>query len=72
MPAVSDEPVKELEDTLDESDAVPAVDTMVVPPAEAAKFSAPPKKKISLWLQFLLVLAVAAAAVVVVLWVLSR
>jgi protein phosphatase len=72
MPAVT-EPVKDLEDTLDESDAVPAVDTIVVPPSEAAKFkAAPPKKKSRLWLKLLLVLAVAAAAVVVVLWVLSR
>ena len=69
MPAVSD-PVKDLEDTLDESDAVPAVDTIVVPPSEAAKFKTPPKKQRRLWLKFLLVLAVAAAAVVVVLWVL--
>jgi serine/threonine protein phosphatase PrpC len=74
MPAVS-EPVKNLDDTLDESDAVPAVDTIVVPPSEAAKFKAPPKKKgrlRRLALEFVLVLAVAAAAVVVVLGVLSR
>jgi serine/threonine protein phosphatase PrpC len=71
MPAVS-EPVKDLEDTLDESDAVPAVDTIVVPPSEAAKFKAPPKKKSRLWLKGLLVLAVAAVAVAVVLWVISR
>jgi serine/threonine protein phosphatase PrpC len=71
MPVVS-EPVKNLDDTLDETDAIPPIDTMVVPPADAAKFAAPSKKKPGLLLQLLLVLAVAAVAVVVVLWVLSR
>jgi protein phosphatase len=76
MPAVS-EPVKDEEDTLDETDAVPAVDTMVLTPTEAERLgvsgSEPQTKKRRWWpwLLFLLVL-VLAVAVPVVLWVLAR
>jgi PPM family protein phosphatase len=80
MPAVS-EPAPEPkgdEDTLDESDAVPAVDTFVLSPSEAARLQ--PSDKVSQdrmkrrrrWPRFLLLLLVAAVAVAVVLWVLSR
>jgi PPM family protein phosphatase len=78
MPAVSDpapEP-KDDEDTLDESDAVPAVDTIVLSPSEAARLQASDKvsqgKKRRRWPWFLLFLLIAAATFAVVLWVLSR
>jgi protein phosphatase len=81
MPAVSDpEPAaaKDDEDTLDETDAVPAVDTFVLPPSEAARLK--PSDKVSLgekkrrrrWPWFLLLLLLAAAAAAAVLWVLYR
>jgi hypothetical protein len=78
MPAVSDpepEP-KDDEDTLDESDAVPAVDTIVLSPSEAARLQGSSerrkRKHRRRWPWFLLLLLIAAAAVAVVLWVLSR
>jgi hypothetical protein len=66
MPAVSE---KDIEDTLDEADRVPAVDTMVVAPPEAAQLRASgsepqPRKKRRRWPLFLLLLLVIAAAVV--------
>jgi len=66
MPAVSE---KDVEDTLDEADRVPAVDTMVVAPSEAAQLrtsgSEPQaRKKRRRWPLFLLLLVVIAAAVV--------
>jgi protein phosphatase len=72
MPAVS-EPVKDEEDTLDESDAVPAVDTIVVPPSEAAKFksAAPPPTQRDTW-RVLLLLLLIAAVVAAAIWVLAR
>jgi serine/threonine protein phosphatase PrpC len=75
MPAVSDS-VKDDEDTLDESDEIPAIDTMVVPPSEAARLR--PSDKVSqgrkrrIWPVFLLLLLVAAAAAAIVVWVLTR
>jgi protein phosphatase len=78
MPAVSEpEPKQDDEDTLDESDAVPAVDTIVLSPSEAARLQASglqpqsPKRR-RRWPRFLLLLLIAAAAVAVVLWVLPR
>jgi serine/threonine protein phosphatase PrpC len=70
MPAVSD-PVKDDEDTLDESDAIPAITTMVVPPSEAAKFKDAPKKK-RRWPWLLLLLLLIAAAIAVAMWILTR
>jgi PPM family protein phosphatase len=58
-------------DTLDELDRVPAVDTMVVPPGEAAKFAraaqAKPKRRSRL-IPALLLILVALAVVAIVLW----
>jgi protein phosphatase len=61
------------EETLDELDAVPAVDTMVVPPEEAAKFSRPPapepkRRTRSRLLLALLLILIAIAVVALVLW----
>jgi PPM family protein phosphatase len=74
MPAVSD-PGKDDEDTLDESDAIPAITTMVVPPSEAARLgvsgSEPQTKTRRVW-PVLLLLLLAAAAAAVVLWILTR
>jgi PPM family protein phosphatase len=73
MPAVSE---PDIEDTLTEADRVPAVDTMVVPPAEAAAAGfrpepEPPKRR-RRWplLVLLLLLLVLAAALVA--WYLLR
>jgi serine/threonine protein phosphatase PrpC len=72
MPAVSEKDL--LEDTLDESDKVPAVDTIVVPPSEAAAFTsaAPPPTRKRRWPWLLLLLLLVAAAVAVVTWILIR
>jgi PPM family protein phosphatase len=59
------------EETLDELDAVPAVDTMVVPPEEAAKFAetAEPKRRTrSRVIPALLLILIALAVIAVVLW----
>ena len=61
------------EDTLDELDRVPAVDTMVVPPDQAAKFAqvAGPKRRArSRVIPALLLILIALAVVAVVLWTL--
>jgi PPM family protein phosphatase len=63
------------EDTLDELDRVPAVDTMVVPPGEAAKFSRAVKAKQkarSRVIPALLLILIALAVVAVVLWTLRN
>jgi serine/threonine protein phosphatase PrpC len=70
MPAVSE---PDIEDTLTEADRVPAIDTMVVPPAEAAAAGLspepkPPKRR--RWLLLVLLLLVLAAAAVA--WYLLR
>jgi protein phosphatase len=64
------------EDTLDELDRVPAVDTMVVPPQEAEKFAAPeprsegrPRRRL---LPALALILLALVIVAVVLWTLAR
>jgi hypothetical protein len=78
MPAVSEpEPPEDDEDTLDESDAVPVMDTFVLSPEEAQRLQASgsepqSRKRRSLWPVLFLLLVAAAAAVAVVLWVLSR
>jgi PPM family protein phosphatase len=71
MPAVSE---PDIEDTLTEADRVPAIDTMVVPPAEAAAAGLspepkPPKRR-RRWLLLVLLLLVLAAAAVT--WYLLR
>jgi serine/threonine protein phosphatase PrpC len=60
------------EDTLDELDRVPAVDTMVVAPEDAAKFAEAthPKKTRSRVIPALLLILIALAIVAVVLWTL--
>jgi PPM family protein phosphatase len=62
------------EDTLDELDRVPAVDTMVVPPEEAGKFAeaTKPKKTRSRVIPALLLILVALAVIAVVLWTLRN
>jgi PPM family protein phosphatase len=61
------------EETLDELDRVPVVDTMVVPPEEAAKFAeepapGPKRRTRSRVIPVLLLILVAIAVVAVVLW----
>jgi PPM family protein phosphatase len=62
------------EDTLDELDRVPAVDTMIVPPGEAAKYAqaARPKKTRSRVIPALLLILIALAVVAIVLWTLRH
>ena len=71
MPAVSE---PDIEDTLTEADRVPAIDTMVVPPAEAAagglRPEPEPRKRRRRWLMLLLLVLVIAAAAVA--WYLLR
>jgi protein phosphatase len=72
MPAVSE---PDIEDTLTEADRVPAIDTMVVPPAEAAAAGLspepePPNRRRRWLLLVLLLLLVAAAAALA--WYLLR
>jgi serine/threonine protein phosphatase PrpC len=63
------------DDTLDELDRVPAVDTMVVPPEEAEKFAAvraePRRRTRGRVLLALLLILIALAVVAIVLWTLS-
>ena len=61
-------------DTLDELDRVPAVDTMVVAPEDAAKFAeaTKPKKTRSRVIPALLLILIALAIVAVVLWTLHN
>jgi protein phosphatase len=76
-PAPAPEPKGE-EDTLDESDAVPVVDTMVLSPSEARRLqvsgSEPqsPKKRRRRWPWFLLLVVIIAGAGPVLIWVFSR
>jgi PPM family protein phosphatase len=59
------------EDTLDELDRVPALDTMVVPPGEATELAAQPKRRTrGRLIPALLLILVALAVVAVVLWTL--
>jgi PPM family protein phosphatase len=61
------------EDTLDELDRVPAVDTMVVPPGEAEQFAEPPppkRRRRSRIVPALVLILIALAVVAVVLWTL--
>jgi PPM family protein phosphatase len=69
------EPAAEDDDTLDELDRVPAVDTMVVPPEEARKFaeaSQKPKRRLrARVLPALALILLTLAVVAIVLWTLS-
>jgi len=58
------------EDTLDELDRVPAIDTMVVPPGEAAQAAQPTRRTRRRLIPALLLILVALAVVAVVLWTL--
>jgi PPM family protein phosphatase len=58
------------EDTLDELDRVPALDTMVVPPGEAPQAPEPKRRTRSRLIPALLLILVALAVVAVVLWTL--
>ena len=58
------------EDTLDELDRVPALDTMVVPPGEAEQAAQPKGRRRARVIPALLLLLVALAVVAVVLWTL--
>jgi PPM family protein phosphatase len=72
-PMLTDEHAEHDDDTLDELDRVPAVDTMVVPPAQAAKFGTAAREKPrrrSRVVSTLLLILIALAVVAVVLWTL--
>ena len=58
------------EDTLDEFDQVPALDTMVVPPGEAEKVAQPKRRTRGRLIPALLLILVALAVVAVVIWTL--
>ena len=58
------------EDTLDELDRVPALDTMVVPPGEAEKVAQPKRRTRRRLIPALLLILVALAVVAVVIWTL--
>ena len=58
------------EDTLDEFDRVPALDTMVVPPGEAEQVAQPKRRTRGRLIPALLVILVALAVVAVVIWTL--
>jgi serine/threonine protein phosphatase PrpC len=58
------------EDTLDELDGVPTLDTMVVPPGEAERIAEPKRRTRSRLIPALLLILVALAVVAVVLWTL--
>jgi hypothetical protein len=58
------------EDTLDELDRVPALDTMVVPPGEAPQPAQPKRRTRRRLIPALLLILVALAVVAVVLWTL--
>jgi len=87
MPALDGEPAPEPEpepeadeDTLDETDRVPAVDTMVVPPEQAremvaARQAEPPEPKQHLGVQaarMVIALAVVAGLLLLVIWLLGQ
>jgi serine/threonine protein phosphatase PrpC len=58
------------EDTLDELDRVPALDTMVVPPGEAEQVAQPKRRTRGRLIPALLLILVALAVVAVVIWTL--
>ena len=58
------------EDTLDEFDRVPALDTMVVPPGEAEQVAQPKRRTHGRLIPALLLILVAIAVVAVVIWTL--
>jgi serine/threonine protein phosphatase PrpC len=58
------------DDTLDELDRVPALDTMVVPPGEAEQAAQPKRRTRGRLIPALIVILVALAAIAVVLWTL--
>ena len=58
------------EDTLDEFDQVPALDTMVVPPGEAEQIAQPKRRTRGRLIPALLLILVAIAVVAVVIWTL--
>ena len=58
------------EDTLDEFDRVPALDTMVVPPGEAEQVAQPKRRTRGRLIPALLLILVALAVVAVVIWTL--
>jgi len=58
------------EDTLDEFDGVPALDTMVVPPGEAEQVAQPKRRTRGRLIPALLLILVALAVVAVVIWTL--
>jgi len=58
------------EDTLDEFDRVPALDTMVVPPGEAEQVAQPKRRTRGRLIPALLLILVAIAVVAVVIWTL--
>jgi protein phosphatase len=58
------------EDTLDEFDGVPALDTMVVPPGEAEQVAQPRRRTRGRLIPALLLILVALAVVAVVIWTL--
>jgi protein phosphatase len=58
------------EDTLDEFDRVPALDTMVVPPGEAEQVAQPKRRSRGRLIPALLLILVALAVVAVVIWTL--
>ena len=83
MPALDDEPAAETdvdEDTLDETDRVPAVDTMIVPPEQAREMAAarhaePPEPKQHIGVQaarMVIALAVVAGLLLLVIWLLGQ
>jgi serine/threonine protein phosphatase PrpC len=70
-PAVGSDGDREIdEDTLDERDAVPTLDTIVVPPGEAERVAEPKRRTRSRLIPALLLTLVALAVVAVVLWTL--
>jgi protein phosphatase len=72
-PGMEQEPEPDEEDTLSGIERVPAVDTMVVPPGEAAKLAEgaePKRRKRARLIPALLLILVALAIVAIVLWTL--
>jgi protein phosphatase len=69
-PQLTDEPARHDDDTLDELDRVPAVDTMVVPPDQAGKFAPKPPRARRRVVPALLLVLIALAVVAIVLWTL--
>ncbi|MDQ3778351.1 MAG: hypothetical protein M3310_05735, partial [Actinomycetota bacterium] len=60
------------EDTLSGIDAVPAVDTMVVPPEEAAALAAPPRSRSRRVISLLFALAILLIVAAAILWLLEH